>query len=140
FAGLAGFKAITDRYGHRAGGRLLRWAAGRLAAGLRAHDAVGRIGGDEFAVVLGGTGPEGAAVVLQRLRESLDGVVPASIGYACYPADAATPAELWRIADSRAYANKTAGDRTLPAPDEVARVRDAVDQPAPARRVPRRAR
>ncbi|MEV4641408.1 GGDEF domain-containing protein [Actinoplanes sp. NPDC049548] len=140
FADLDGFKEINDRYGHQSGDRLLTWTADRLAAELRAHDAVGRIGGDEFAVVLSGTGPEGAAVVVERLRESLDGVVPASIGYACFPADAATPEDLWRLADSRAYADKTAGERTLPAPDDVARASDAVDRPASVRRVPRRER
>lgn len=140
FADLDRFKEINDRYGHQAGDRLLTWIAGRLSQGLRAHDAVGRIGGDEFAAVLSDTGPDAATVVVQRLRDSLDGVVPVSIGHACFPYDATTPAELRRTADARVYADKPARDRPLPSPATVAMVRDAVDQRAPGLRVSHRER
>ena len=79
-ADLDRFKEINDTYGHQTGDQLLAWAAGRLGDNLRTRDAAGRIGGDEFAVVLGGTGPDEVAVVVDRLRTSLDGTVPASIG------------------------------------------------------------
>ncbi|MFI7600279.1 diguanylate cyclase [Actinoplanes sp. NPDC049681] len=137
FADLDRFKEINDRYGHQAGDRLLTWTADRLSQGLREPDAVGRIGGDEFAAVLSGTGPDAATAVVQRLRDSLDGVVPASIGHACFPYDATTPAELRRIADARVYADKQARNRPLPSPATVA---DTAARRVPGMRVSRRER
>jgi diguanylate cyclase (GGDEF)-like protein len=49
---LDGFKAINDRYGHAAGDAALQAVAERLAANVRESDVLGRMGGDEFAIVL----------------------------------------------------------------------------------------
>jgi len=49
---LDGFKAINDRYGHAAGDAALKVVADRLIANVRDSDVIGRMGGDEFAIVL----------------------------------------------------------------------------------------
>jgi diguanylate cyclase (GGDEF)-like protein len=139
-ADLDRFKEINDTYGHQAGDQMLSWAAGRLADNLRTHDAAGRLGGDEFALVLGGTGPDGAAVVVDRLRSSLDGTAPASIGYACFPSEGSTLAELSSVADARLYADKLTRTTRRPSATAVATVREAMAPPAENRRVSGRER
>ena len=62
------FKAINDTHGHAVGDRVLVWFAQRLAATVRQRDAVGRIGGEEFLLVLANTGRHGAERVLRELR------------------------------------------------------------------------
>jgi diguanylate cyclase (GGDEF)-like protein len=66
------FKRYNDAFGHRAGDSLLREVAGLLKAETR-HDVdlVARYGGEEFAIILPSTGAEAAAVVGERLRETL---------------------------------------------------------------------
>lgn len=46
------FKAINDRFGHQAGDRVLSHAAGLISSSLRAQDVAGRVGGEEFCVIL----------------------------------------------------------------------------------------
>ena len=62
------FKAINDTHGHAVGDRVLVWFAQRLVASVRQRDAVGRIGGEEFLLVLANTGRQGAERVLRELR------------------------------------------------------------------------
>lgn len=66
------FKRYNDAFGHRAGDSLLREVAGLLKTETR-HDVdlVARYGGEEFAIILPSTGAEAAAVVGERLRETL---------------------------------------------------------------------
>ncbi|OAS18762.1 GGDEF domain-containing protein [Methylobacterium platani] len=65
------FKQVNDRHGHRVGDRALVHLVAVLRAGLREPDAIGRIGGDEFLVLLPGTDPDRAESVAERLREAL---------------------------------------------------------------------
>lgn len=65
------FKEVNDRHGHGAGDRALVHLVSVLRAGLRDADVIGRIGGDEFLVLLPGTDLDQADVVAARLRESL---------------------------------------------------------------------
>ena len=65
------FKKINDRYGHPSGDAVLTYLAQLLRAGLRNVDIVGRIGGEEFAVVLVETNVEMAAPVIARLLERI---------------------------------------------------------------------
>ncbi|MFI5493632.1 diguanylate cyclase [Actinoplanes sp. NPDC051859] len=125
------FKAVNDTYGHRAGDDLLAFTGRTLIEQLRAHDAVGRIGGDEFAAVLSGVDAAGAEVVVSRLYAALDGTAAASIGFACYPAEASTVEELKQLADERVYQDKARRSREVPAAEAVTRALSV--GPAPTR-------
>lgn len=62
------FKVINDRYGHAAGDVVLRCLATEISKSLRPSDFLGRIGGEEFAVILAETGQHEAANVAERIR------------------------------------------------------------------------
>ncbi len=113
-------KAVNDELGHRVGDDVLRGVAGVLRRQLRASDVVARMGGDEFAVLLLETGPDGAAVVADRIVRAIrhlrvaseDGAnvawTTASVGIA--PLDADAPGERsLASADAAMYAAKRAG-------------------------------
>ncbi|HVA10414.1 MAG TPA: EAL domain-containing protein [Acidimicrobiales bacterium] len=119
FIDLDDFKDINDGLGHSAGDELLVAVAARLSAALREGDSVGRLGGDEFILLV--EGPvlaAGAEVVADRILEVLAAPlrisgsdvplsVSASIGVAVGPR--ATPDELLRDADIALYRAKAAG-------------------------------
>lgn len=63
-----GFKQINDRYGHAAGDQLLSDLSRLLQRGLRDVDTPGRLGGDEFGIVLPETNLERASAVAERIR------------------------------------------------------------------------
>jgi diguanylate cyclase (GGDEF)-like protein len=65
------FKAVNDELGHEMGDDALRRAAARIAASVRSIDAVSRIGGEEFAVLLPEASPMEAYVVAERIRKGL---------------------------------------------------------------------
>ncbi len=115
------FKKINDTFGHAAGDAALRAAAQTIQGELRASDRLGRIGGEEFAVLLPDTDAECAAEVAERLRRALAAmVVPgheglsvtASFGLAAaLPEEAATsaPETMLEAADQALYRAKRAG-------------------------------
>lgn len=70
-ADLDHFKRINDTYGHGAGDALLCHVAGLMREGLRQVDCLGRIGGEEFALILPGTSWAGAQVLAERLRQTV---------------------------------------------------------------------
>ncbi len=85
------FKSINDMLGHPAGDRCLRIVASTIARSIRSHDRAGRIGGEEFLVLMPDTNSETAVVVGERLRSAIANaefrhangeVVTASIGVA----------------------------------------------------------
>ena len=118
FVDLDGFKAVNDRLGHREGDALLVAVGAALQASVRAEDAVGRFGGDEFLVMAKVRDADGAhALALHMLSAvqaiagtgPLAGVVSASIGYALAPGDAHHPLNLLQLADDAMYAAKRHG-------------------------------
>ena len=119
FVDLDEFKNVNDTLGHAAGDRLLQSVAARLSATLRDVDTLGRMGGDEFVVLIEDSSSEGAAeLVAQRIldvmRQPFDVVgaaapmmVTASIGIAVGDRD--EPGDLLRDADVALYLAKAAG-------------------------------
>jgi diguanylate cyclase (GGDEF)-like protein len=109
---------VNDTYGHLAGDAVLREAARRLSATLRAYDAVGRYGGEEFLIVAPGCSVAGGAELAERLRESVCSVpIDASghtIGVTMSFGVAATCElkqvnQLLHMADEALYVAKKAG-------------------------------
>ncbi len=72
FVDVDGFKLINDRYGHQAGDEVLKQVGARLKTILRDSDTVGRIGGDEFVMLVDPTGSETAPkLVAERILDVL---------------------------------------------------------------------
>ena len=65
------FKAINDTLGHAAGDATLRAISDLLRLGQRASDVIGRLGGEEFAMVIRGADAAHGRLVAERLREAL---------------------------------------------------------------------
>jgi two-component system cell cycle response regulator len=113
------FKAVNDIHGHAVGDEVLIAAVRAMRAHLRAEDQLGRMGGEEFLVVLPDTREDAATLVAEKLREEVaaaPGPVPVtcSIGVATWDGDA--PEQLLRRADEALYAAKHAGrDRVIAA-------------------------
>lgn len=70
-ADLDHFKRVNDTWGHEVGNAALRWTAGRWRRSLRSLDVLCRYGGEEFAIVLPGTGLHDAVMTAERLRRVL---------------------------------------------------------------------
>lgn len=119
FLDLDKFKPVNDTYGHAVGDVLLQQAAERMKAALRASDTVGRIGGDEFVVLLPAVERmEDALVVAEKLLAALrepfiiEGrsvEVSCSIGIALHPEDGRDEIELSKNADTAMYWAKSDG-------------------------------
>jgi diguanylate cyclase (GGDEF)-like protein len=120
------FKELNDTFGHEAGNRVLVRIASQIRASSRSEDFVGRLGGDEFLIVLPRTDPDAARFVAERLKGALASVkldagpgkridfLTFSMGVAGYPAHVASRAELLRVADEALYrAKRQGGDRVL---------------------------
>ena len=117
------FKEINDTFGHLAGDATLETVAERLTAALPENSVIGRLAGDEFAVLINDLGPDGsgqaetdklARALLDRLADPFfvqghEVFMTASLGIAFYPNDAANVIDLIRNADAALYSAKKAG-------------------------------
>lgn len=129
--GLDRFRSINDALGHGAGDRLLATMARRIKAALRDGDTVGRIGSDEFVVVVGTAfGVPAAMTVAEKLLACLGQPldlqgqlvrVTSSIGISSFPADGSTGTELLSAATRALQSAKQSGrnDIRVCSPDIV---------------------
>ncbi|RZT05612.1 diguanylate cyclase (GGDEF) domain-containing protein [Duganella sp. CF402] len=120
---LDNFKVVNDTAGHAAGDELLTQVAAALLGAVRATDLLGRIGGDEFAIIAWPVADRAAALamasqVTQALRrpfqlESGEFFATASVGLCLYPDDAHSMSELVSSADTALYHAKHGGRNRL---------------------------
>ena len=113
------FKLINDNYGHAGGDAVLVAVVEQLRAMTRTVDTIGRIGGEEFVLLLPQANQHDAAVLAERYRcaiEALDIMVDdlsikvtASIGVACIDVSRETLAEAINRADAALYRAKASG-------------------------------
>ncbi len=109
------FKAVNDALGHQAGDAVLTELAALLAARVREGDVIGRIGGDEFTLLLRDTTPEQAERLAEEIGERFEAArlglpdQPVSLSAGVTAIDnTISPAELLDRADRAMYANKRA--------------------------------
>lgn len=125
FVDLDNFKTVNDSLGHAAGDTLLKLVAQRLRLRVRQEDTLGRLGGDEFILILEHLRhPQQAAHVAQAVIETLSDpfelgaegqevYVRASIGISLFPNDSEDTGELVRNADAAMYQAKRVGRNTF---------------------------
>lgn len=107
------FKDYNDRFGHQAGDRFLKEAAGAWREVLRETDLLARYGGEEFAVALPGCDREAAEDLVERLRAVTPGGESCSAGLVCWDGSE-TPDDLLGRADAALYEAKQSGrDQTI---------------------------
>ncbi|SCJ58120.1 Cyclic di-GMP phosphodiesterase Gmr [Anaerotruncus sp. 2789STDY5834896] len=134
------FKKINDSFGHMYGDRVLSQMAGKLQAGFRADDVVGRMGGDEFIIFMkniadSDIAEKKAAQICASFRRSFEGL-SCSVGISLCPACGDTFPELYQKADIALYQAKQRGrDRYVFYTDDMCikgrsqRVVTQIDQP-----------
>jgi diguanylate cyclase (GGDEF)-like protein len=119
-ADLDHFKRVNDTHGHTAGDVVLREAARRITASVRAYDFVGRFGGEEFLIVVPAAGTTGALATAERIRRAVEAdpvhtqdtevAITISLGVAVSSeAQPREPQELFNLADDALYRAKEQG-------------------------------
>lgn len=115
------FKEINDRFGHACGDRVLQFVANCLSGSVRQSDTVGRLGGDEFIMILQEVkSVEEVSVPAQKILEFLSAPflinehqlrIGASVGVAIYPDHGQTAELLLNRADTALYEVKRSGKK-----------------------------
>ena len=117
-------KVVNDTYGHLIGSQALKEIGVVLKKSVREVDIVIRYGGDEYTIILIETGKQGASIVAERIRKTIDNhcfllgesneiKLTASLGFACYPEDTKSKLELLEMADRAMYYGKASGKNTV---------------------------
>lgn len=124
------FKQVNDHYGHAAGDSVLKFFAACARRMLRRSDHLGRLGGEEFAILLPDTDADGARELAERLRqaiaespvESEAGSIhySVSIGIALFRHDDSTADSILARADHALYRAKHAGRNQVAMEDDIA--------------------
>jgi diguanylate cyclase (GGDEF)-like protein len=124
------FKHYNDHLGHQAGNSMLKAVSEVLRDSCRESDLVFRFGGDEFAVLLPGTGLTGARTVADKIHSAISAMsdgrsspvdVTCSVGIAVYPKDGHDGSSVILAADRACYAAKRNGrDRIATAAEGLA--------------------
>lgn len=119
FLDLDHFKSINDQYGHEAGDGVLKAVADCLVRSTRSTDALGRIGGEEFMLLLPHTNLLGATVLAEKLRQNVETLMPSvgparipltiSIGVAANQSSRELIVDIKQRADRAMYRAKAAG-------------------------------
>lgn len=119
FVDLDDFKGINDNYGHAHGDAVLQETAKRMSACIRESDVIGRIGGDEFLILLADIdSEEGAIIAAKKIQHCLETpfsiknqteVLSCSIGIAIFPDHGTTETEIAKNADKAMYEIKSKG-------------------------------
>ena len=119
FVDLDGFKCVNDSHGHHTGDLLLAAVAQRILACVRVADTAGRIGGDEFVMLLSAVGREYDALnVAEKVRSALEApfeldgrelLISASVGVALFPQHGDSERALSLSADAAMYQAKSSG-------------------------------
>ena len=129
------FKSVNDTHGHERGDAVLRAIAYELRKALRSFELIYRLGGEEFLVVLPGTGPDEGREIAERLRETVASARPGgveltmSVGLSAAQGEAVEHHVLFRSADEALYRAKHSGrDRVIVAGESLG----ATPQPAAA--------
>jgi diguanylate cyclase (GGDEF)-like protein len=122
FLDLDGFKAVNDTFGHAAGDETLRAVASVLSQNIRESDVLGRLGGDEFGVILAQVGKEKGAVKAAALARAIaeanivvDGrriVLGASFGVRAFEKGITAP-EMMAQADAAMFVHKGRRNKTV---------------------------
>lgn len=119
FIDLDNFKRINDTLGHNSGDTLLCFVSHRMLSVLRQCDTLGRLGGDEFIVIVSrAESHEALSKVAEKILENLatpvvveniEIITSCSIGISVYPDHSAHPDELLQMADTAMYEAKNNG-------------------------------
>lgn len=114
------FKVVNDRFGHQTGDVLLVWVARTIRKNIRSTDFVGRVGGDEFAILLPETGAEAGQFVLYKLQRMLvelmkknNWPVTFSIGAVTFVAEPESLEQMIESADELMYQAKRNGKNRI---------------------------
>jgi diguanylate cyclase (GGDEF)-like protein len=126
------FKHVNDIHGHAKGDEVLATVSAVVQSNVRDSDFIGRYGGEEFVVLLPSTSHDGAAMLAEKLRRSieelevpdLDRRLSASFGVAAMPRDAVNGEQLLRAADRALYAAKNSGRNRVEVVRSSAEARD----------------